>query len=142
MDVDCVAKLAERGIERNVGCHLLHDVGSVCTEDMCAEQTSFVGFAAELHHALRLVHRQSLAVGTIEGLVAFEWNALLLQLVFRWTNASNLWVCEDSGGHDVEANAVNSCSLLLAPKIRFTTCMPCISAACASICFPFTSPMA
>lgn len=106
VDVHRLAELSQGGAEGDVGGHLLHEVGGMGSEDVGAEDAALTGFGAQLHHALCLIHRQSLAVGAVEGFVTLIGSALFLQLVLTGAYAGGFRCGEDGGGHHVETDMI------------------------------------
>ena len=107
MDVDHVGEFGKSGVLAHQNRNLLDDVGGVGTVGVTAHDPSIVGRSEELQHTLGLTHGEGLAVGTPEGLLADVRDALGLELVLRGAYTGSLGIGEDSGGHDVETDAVS-----------------------------------
>ena len=100
MNMHHVAQLRYGGIHAHQHTDLLHNVGSMSTKDMAAQDAPGRRLAHQLQHALGLVHGQGLAIGTIEGLAALVSHALRLQLVLRQSHASRFGIGEDGSRDD------------------------------------------
>ena len=106
VDVYGLAELLEGGTEGDEGGGFLDEVGSMCSVGMTAEQTSFAGLTAKLHHALCLAHGKCLSIGTEEGFMALEGHGSLFQLVLRRPYAGCFRCREDGSGHDIKKDVV------------------------------------
>ena len=124
-----VAQLCDGGVATHQSRDLLNDVGTVGTIGVTTQDQPgrspreggilpifLAGGSKEFEHTLRGAHRQGLAIGTPEGLVALVGDALSLQLVLRRADTGGLRLSEDGCRHDVEADMV-----LLAEDVVYGT---------------------
>ena len=76
VNVNGFAKLTECCTQRVVSRHFLYDVGSMCSEYMSTKQFAFIRLAAELHQALRLVHRNGFNIAAMRFDPEMIYNAI------------------------------------------------------------------
>lgn len=101
-----LSHLSECSSEVDISSGFLNDVGGVCAVGMAAEDASLVRLAADLDHALGLVHGPSLSVGPVGCLVALEFGPLFLESFLGGSYGSGFRRGEDGGRNDVEAYVV------------------------------------
>ena len=106
MDVNHIREFVDGGILAHQNTDLLDDVGSMGTIGMTTKDLSVGRSHEEFQKTFALVHGKSLAIGTPEGFLADEVDALSLELILSRTNACSLGGGKDGGRHDVETDTV------------------------------------
>ena len=106
MNMHHVLQLVDRSITTHQYADFLHYICSMGAKGVTTKDESIVSRRKQFEHAIGLVHRQCLTIGTPKSLMAFIIDSMLLQLVFARTYTSSFRLGEDGGRHNLKTDMI------------------------------------